>query len=139
MEAQSTASSISLLRLPQSCPFSLSSFFSVPTQLPNMSWSPNIPPKWVMFTLSKGRSVVSDSLWHHGLRRVRLLSPWNSPGQNTRVGSLSLLKGIFPTLGLNPGLLHCRQTLYQLSHLGSPISPPRYPIVQSYFFPLCTC
>ena len=31
------------------------------------------------------------------------------------VGSLSLLQGIFPTQGLNPGLLHCRQILYQLS------------------------
>ena len=47
-------------------------------------------------------------------------SPWNSLGQNTGVGSLSLLQGIFPTQGLNPGLLHCRQILYQLSHKGSP-------------------
>ena len=46
-------------------------------------------------------------------------SPWNSPGQNTGVGSLSLLQGIFPTQGSNPGLLHCRQILYQLSHKGS--------------------
>ena len=43
-------------------------------------------------------------------------SPWNSPGQNTGVGSLSLLQGIFPTQGSNPGLLPCRQILYQLSH-----------------------
>ena len=47
-------------------------------------------------------------------------SPWNSPGQNTGVGSLSLLQGIFPTQGSNPGLLHCRRILYQLSHNGSP-------------------
>ena len=47
-------------------------------------------------------------------------SPWNSPGQNTGVGSLSLLQGIFPTQGLNPGLSHCRQILYQLRHEGSP-------------------
>ena len=47
-------------------------------------------------------------------------SPCNSLGQNTGVGSLSLLQGIFPTQGLNPGLLHCRQILYQLSHKGSP-------------------
>ena len=46
-------------------------------------------------------------------------SPWNSPGQNPAVGSLSLLQGIFPTQGLNPGLPHCRQILYQL-HRGSP-------------------
>ena len=47
-------------------------------------------------------------------------SPWNSPGQNTGVGSLSLLQGIFPTQGSNPGLPHCRQILYQLSCKGSP-------------------
>ena len=54
------------------------------------------------------------------LRPHGLYSPWNSPGQNTGVGSLSLLQGIFPTLGSNPCLLHCRQILYQLSHKGSP-------------------
>jgi len=48
------------------------------------------------------------------------ISPWNSPSQNTGVSSLSLLQGIFPTQGLNPGLPHCRQILYQLSHKGSP-------------------
>ena len=47
-------------------------------------------------------------------------TPWNSPGQNTRVDSRSLLQGIFPTQGSNPGLPHCRQILYQLSHNGSP-------------------
>ena len=49
-----------------------------------------------------------------------LYSPWNSPGQHTGVGSLSLLQGIFQTQGSSPGLLHCRQILYQLSHKGSP-------------------
>ena len=62
----------------------------------------------------KVAQVVSDSLRPHGL------STWNSPGQNTGVGSLSLLQGIFPTQGSNPGLPHCRQILYQLSHKGSP-------------------
>ena len=46
--------------------------------------------------------------------------PWSSPGQDTAVGSLSLLQGIFTTQGLNPGLLHCRRIPYQLSHQGSP-------------------
>ena len=64
---------------------------------------------------SESQSVASDSMQPHGL-----YSPWNSPGQNTGVGSLSLLQRIFPTQGLNPGLLHCRQILYQLSHKGSP-------------------
>ena len=58
---------------------------------------------------------MSDSLWPHGLH-----SPRNSPGQNTGVGSLSLLQEIFPTQRSNPGLLHCRRILYQLSHKGSP-------------------
>ena len=57
------------------------------------------------------RSVVSDSL---------LYIPWNSPGENTGVGSLSPLQGIFPTQGSNPGLLHCRWILYHLSHWGTP-------------------
>ena len=47
-------------------------------------------------------------------------SPQDPPGQNTGVGSLSLLQGIFPTQGSKPGLPHCRWVLYQLSHKGSP-------------------
>ena len=58
---------------------------------------------------------MSNSLRPHGL-----YGPWNSPGQNTGVGSLSLLQGIFATQGSNTGLLHCRQILYQLSYQGSP-------------------
>ena len=64
--------------------------------------------------LSEICSVISDSLQLH-----RLHSPWNSPGQNTEVGSLSLPQGISSTQGSNPGLLHCRWILYQLSHKGS--------------------
>ena len=55
---------------------------------------------------------MSNSLQPHGP-----YSPWNSPGQNTGVGSLSLLQGT--TQGLNLGLPHCRWILYQLSHKGS--------------------
>ena len=47
-------------------------------------------------------------------------SPWNSSGQNTGVGTCSLLQGIFPTQESNPGLPHCRQVVYQLSCKGSP-------------------
>ena len=54
---------------------------------------------------------MSDTLRPHGL-----YSPWDSPGQDTGVGSLSFLQGIFPTQGSNPGLLHCGQILYHLSH-----------------------
>ena len=55
------------------------------------------------------------TLWRH-----ELYSPWNATGQSTGMGNLSLLQGIFPTQGSNPGLLHCRRILYQLSHRGSP-------------------
>ena len=51
---------------------------------------------------------------------ARVLCPWNSPGKNTRVGSHSLLQGIFLTQGSNLGLLHCRWILHHLSHQGSP-------------------
>ena len=64
---------------------------------------------------------MSDSLRPHGLWPTRLLSPWNFPGKSTGVGCHFLLQGIFPTQELNPGLPHCRQTLYHLSHQGSPI------------------
>ena len=71
---------------------------------------------WFYITESESHSVMCDSLWLHGL-----YSPWNSPGQNTGVGTLSLLQGIFPTQGSNPGLPHCRWILYQLRHKGSPL------------------
>ena len=58
---------------------------------------------------------MSIFLWSH-----RVYSPWNSPGQNTGVGSCFLLQRIFPTQGSNPGLPHCTWILYQLSHQGSP-------------------
>ena len=76
-----------------------------------------------LYTVS--HSVVSDSLRPHGLY------PWDSPGQNTGVGSLSLLQGIFPTQGSNPGLRHCRWILYQLSHQGCPLGTRG--IMESHF------
>ena len=82
-------------------------------------------------------------LWHSSFLQVKvkwkllsrvwlfvphgLYNPWNSPGQNTGVGSLSLLQGTFPTQESNQGLLHCRWFLYQLSHQGSP--DPHLPLV----------
>ena len=58
---------------------------------------------------------MSNSLRPHGL-----LCPWGFPGKKTGVGCHFLLQEVFPTQGLNPGLPHCRQTLYHLSHQGSP-------------------
>ena len=65
----------------------------------------------ILLSESESCSIVSNSLQPQGL-----CSPWNSVGQNTGVRSLSLLQGIFPTQGSNPGLSHCRWILYQLSH-----------------------
>ena len=67
---------------------------------------------------SESHSVVSDSVRSHGLH-----VPWNSPGQNIEVSSLSLLQGIFPTEGSNSDLPHCGQILYHLNHKGSPRIP----------------
>ena len=78
-------------------------------------WDEQSPGPWIYSEWSESRSVVSDSLLSHGQ-----YSSWNSPGQYTRVGSHSTLQEIFPTQGSNPGLPHCRQILYQLSHQGSP-------------------
>ena len=77
---------------------------------------------------SESCSVVSDSLRPHGL---------NSPGQNTGMGCLFLLQGIFPTQGSNPGLLHCRWILYQLSHKGNPriLEWVAYPFSRGYSQP----
>ena len=102
---------------------------------------------------SESRSVMSDSFWPHGL-----FSPWNSPGQNTGVSSLSLLQGIFPTQGLN----HRSPTLQADSLPTKPRGSPQFikgtcywpdlPLFdvnfinwprllarsqQSYFFPKC--
>ena len=86
-------------------------FFSLPT--PKIRSVAN--KLFLMSSESESCSVVS-----------RLFAtPWtiqsrNSPGQNTEVGSRSLLQWLFPTQGSNPGLPHCRWIFYQLSHQGSP-------------------
>ena len=88
--------------------------------------------------LCESHSVVSNSLQPHGL-----YSPWNCPGQNTGVGSLSLLQGIFPTQGLNSGLPHYRWILYQLSHMGSQfcdfLSRTIYLLTGAMLTPSITC
>ena len=84
-------------------------------------------------TIEKGKLLREGKAeWHHvvikqalvtqsclPLRPHGLLCSWNSLGRNTGVGCHSILQGIFPTQGSNPGLLHGRQILYPLSHQGT--------------------
>ena len=109
------------------CHFLLQGIFPAQDSNPHLSFSAlaggfftTMSPEKPLMTVwseSEGHSAVSDSLQPHGL-----YSPWNSPGQNTGVGNLCLLQGIFPTQGVNPGLPRCRQILYQLSHRGNPMT-----------------
>ena len=82
--------------------------------------------------LTKNPTVPPPNLDVKSLSRVRLfatswtlaypLCPWHFPGNSTIADCHFLLQGIFPTQGSNPGLPNCRQTLYHLSHQGSPNS-----------------
>ena len=97
------------------------------------SWTPGNPPggtEWMCgfrpgprSVLVKLRcispSVTSSSLWPHRLW-LGSSRPWDFPGKKTRVGCHFLLQGIFLTQGSNPGISHCKQTLYCLSPQGSP-------------------
>ena len=84
---------------------------------------------WQLLIFLLSSSLLPFSECHmccaSSLSCVRLfVTPWSvhgdSPGKNTEVGCHSLFRGIFPTQGSNPGLLHCRKILYHLSHQGSP-------------------
>ena len=66
--------------------------------------------------LSRVRLFVTP--WSPTRVPTRILCPWDFPGNSTGVDCHFLLQGIFPTQGSNPGLPHCRQTLYCLSHQG---------------------
>ena len=85
----------------------------------DLSWyNISIPIPRSISTVSQ--SVMSSSLWLHGLWPTRLFCPWNSPDKNIGVSDHSLYQGIFLTQGSNPGLLHCMKILYHLSHQRSP-------------------
>ena len=95
----------------------------------NFCQSKGVTPTWYYYFTyfiyrqqqieSESRSVVSNFLQPHGL-----YGPWNSPGQNTGVGSLSLLLGIFPTQGLNPGLPCSQAGKEYACNAGDPGSIP---------------
>ena len=58
------------------------------------------------------------TLWDHMTVACHFLCPWDSPSNNTGVGSHSLLQGIFLIQELKPYLLYCRWILYHLSQQG---------------------
>ena len=70
--------------------------------------------------LSPACASSSLACWWPGCSPPGPSAYGNSPGKNTGVGCHALLQEIFPTQGLNPDLLHCRQILYHFSHQGSP-------------------
>ena len=73
---------------------------------------------------------------------MRLLRPWVFPGKHTEVGCHFLLQEIFLTQGLNPGLPHCRQTLYHLNHQRSWFLKPLFLNLYKWnhiIFILCAC
>ena len=71
---------------------------------------------------SLSRVQLSVTPW----KLTRLLCPWDSPGKSTGMGCHFLLQGIFPAQGSSPGLPHCRQMLYRLSHQGNTCTHPQY-------------
>ena len=77
-------------------------------------WSSLVPSAKVKVLVTPSRSTLCYPMDYSppGSR------PWNSPGKNTGVGCRSFLHGVLPIQGSNPGLLHCRQILYHLNHLG---------------------
>ena len=83
---------------------------------------------WKSYSAQQEKELTMWTWWkslsHVWLFATLCDSPWNSPGQNTGVGSRSLLQAIFPTQGSNSGLPHCRWILYQLSHQRSPTRWP---------------
>ena len=81
--------------------------------------------KYIWLVIMLSRSVVSDSLWPHGLLPARLFCPWDFPGKNTGVGCHFLPQGIFPTPESNSSLLHSQVDSLPPSHLGSPVYLPR--------------
>ena len=75
---------------------------------------------WLLISLKWSHSVMSD-LCNHMDRSLPGSHPWDFLGKHTGVGCHSFFQGLFPNQGSNLGLPHCRQTLYCLSHQGSPM------------------
>ena len=94
----------------------LGSIYWVPAHLPSAS---SCHPSMHVKVKSSSRVRLFATPWTVAYQAP---GPWDFTGKSTGVGCHFLLQGIFPTQGSKPGLLHCRQTLYRLSHQGSPIN-----------------
>ena len=105
------------------CPFLF--FFLCTFKLfsgPLLFFFPGIMGRMCVCVCTRTHSVMSASLWPHGLLPTRLLCPWNFPGRSTGVGCHFCLQQIFPTQGLNLCLLHLlhwQADSLLRSHLGS--------------------
>ena len=95
------------------------------------------------FIFGGGSKIIADGDCSHEIKRhlllgrkamTNLLHPWDFPGKSTGVGCHFLLQRIFLTQGLNPGLLHCRHTLYCLSHQGNHDQPRQHIQKQRHYF-----
>ena len=86
-------------------------YLSLPVPFSGFTLNISLLLPWV-----SNKYQLLNHVWHF----TRLLCPWDFPGNSTGVDWHFLLQGIFPTQGSNPGLPHCRQMLYRLSHQGSP-------------------
>ena len=86
----------------------------------------SFPKCFVFFLMFWSSSRIAAEPFQSCLTQCDLMDgslpgcPWDSLGKGTGVCCHAVLQGIFPTQGLNPGLPHCGQILYQLSHKGSP-------------------
>ena len=100
---------------------------------------PDLLMPWLDISLSLFIKITNENLLYSTGNSMQCsVVTWiHSPGQNTRVLSLSLLQGIFPTQGLNPCLLNCRWILYQLGHQKSPriLEWVAYPFSRASFWP----
>ena len=74
--------------------------------------------EWIVLPLSRGSCQQRDQIQVSSMQADSLPAEPPEKPKNTGVGSLSLLQGIFPIQEMNPGLLHCRRILYQLSYQG---------------------
>ena len=117
LEGSLVVTSLRLAHITAVIPFTpLSPIYFCSIQLNSMPWNSS---HLILSEVTQSCPTLWDPM---DCRPTRLLRPWHFPGKSTGVGCHFLLQRIFLTQVSNPGLLHCRQTLYRLSHQESPIT-----------------